>query len=59
LLNFNLKTLRIESNWWMQGTVIDGESTTQGDFYFILESQPRVRYSLHKLQADGAFSPVL
>ncbi|VXC74601.1 conserved hypothetical protein [Enterobacterales bacterium 8AC] len=59
LLNFNLNTLRIESNWWMQGTVIDGESTTQGDFYFILESQPRVRYSLHKLQADGTFYPVL
>lgn len=59
LLNFNLKTLRIESNWWMQGVIVDGASTTQGDFYFILASQPRVRYSLNHLQPDGALTPVL
>lgn len=59
LMEFNLQTAQVKSSQWLEGTMVTADSNTQGDFFFVLESQPRARYSLNQLHDDGTISPVL
>lgn len=59
LTDFNLEASRIQSNQWGEGSIVAGESTPQGDFYFVLAHLPRQRYSLNLLQPDGTLAPLL
>ena len=58
LIDFDLATETARPQW-VDGTICSGEFSPQGDFYFILASKPRVRYSMNKLHRDGTVEALL
>ncbi|MGF6189695.1 hypothetical protein [Serratia sp. 2723] len=59
LLDFNLKSARVQSSQWVAGDIVAADITPQGDFDFVLRQFPRQRYSLNRLLDDGTLQPLL
>jgi hypothetical protein len=59
LLDFNLKSTRVQSSQWVAGDIVAADITPQGDFDFILRQLPRRLYSLNRLLANGTLQPLL
>lgn len=59
LLDFNLKSARVQSSQWLPGDIVAVDITPQGDFDFVLRQQPRRLYSLNRLLDNGTLQPLL
>jgi hypothetical protein len=59
LLDFNLKSARVQSSQWVPGDIVAADISPQGDFDFILRQQPRRLYSLNRLLDNGTLQPLL
>ncbi|HGM5488873.1 TPA: hypothetical protein ACKP1B_000456 [Serratia fonticola] len=59
LLDFNLKSARVQSSQWLNGEIIAADISPQGDVDLILRQLPRRLYSLNRLQENGTLQPLL
>ncbi|MGL5386712.1 MAG: hypothetical protein ACRDCA_12815 [Serratia sp. (in: enterobacteria)] len=59
LLDFNLKSARVQTSQWVNGEIIAADISPQGEVDFILRQLPRQLYSLNRWQENGTLQPLL
>lgn len=59
LLDFNLRSARVQASQWVNGEIIAADISPQGEVDLILRQLPRQLYSLNRWQENGTLQPLL